>query len=602
MKTINGAQEISWDLSTLYLSLKDPQIEKDKKKVKVLIQAFAKKYKGRIGSKNVTSSLLSVAIKDYETLLNMLHKIELYAHLLSAVDSNDSKIKLFKQETEEFQTALSSELIWFDLEVKEIDETTYKKLLKDKNLQVYAYYLNKKRSFKPYTLSEKEELILNKKSQVGESAFVRFFDEKTAYLRFPLKVKGKEKIVTLSEIINYVSHDPDRNLRQQASESFTKVLSENQHFYTFVLNTLLLDSKVSDEIRGFKYPQQATFLSYDVTPEMVASMVKAVTKSTKVVSQYYNTKRKVQKLTKLTEIDRYSPLFADGGQKYSWKQSKDMILKSLATADPKMSEVANTFFEKKWIDAALRPYKANGAFCSYGTPDTHPYILSNFTGDLKDVITMAHELGHGIHAVLSHKNNSLLLSYPSTATAEIASIFAESITFDLLLETIKDKRAKLSYLANKIEGMFATIFRQVAFYLFETDLHNHRRTKGELSSEDINGYYQKNLQHMFGSSLTLSNNHAFWWEYVSHFYHYNFYVFTYAFGELLSLSLYEKYKKDGAGFMKDYIKSLEAGGSKSPADITKMMGADISNPGFWNNGLNLLQKYVAEFESLSRKI
>src|SRR6185369_6992755 len=222
------------------------------------------------------------------------------------------------------------------------------------------------------------------------------------------------------------------------------------------------------------------------------------------------------------------------------------------TSDEQMSDAAKKFFEKKWIDAELKPYKTNGAFCSYGTPKIHPYILCNYSGDLDNVITLGHELGHGIHAVLSHQNNTLLLSNPSTATSEIASIFAESLTFDSLFETIKDKKIKLNYLGGKIEGMLATIFRQTAFYLFESDLHNHRRTKGELSSEDINNYYQKRLQKMFGKSLMLTENHKYWWEYISHFYHYNFYVFTYAFGELLSLSLYEKYKKDGKSFMKNY--------------------------------------------------
>lgn len=598
----NPAKGVKWDLSDLYIGIKDPQIEKDKNKAAKLVKNFTEKYQGKINEKSVTPEILLSAIKDYEKMMETLYKLGIYASLEFLVDSHTQAIKAFNQDIEEFQTQLSSQLVWFDLEIKQIPDKVFSKLIRSEKLSGYKYFLETERKFKPYTLSEKEEIILVKKSQTSSSAFVRFFDEKTAYLRFPLEVKGKKKDLTISELSEYLSHHHDRQVRKDASKVFTDVFKENHHFYTFVLNTLLLDKKISDEMRDYEFPQQATFMSYDVTKDMVESMTHAVTSSVDIVHRYYRAKKKIQKLSKLYEWDRYSPLFNEQTKKYSWKESRNLISNSFEKVNPLIKNIADKFYDNNWIHAELGPHKQSGAFCMPGTPQINPFILCNYTGNLNDITTVAHELGHGIHMFLSQKNNSLINSTPSTATAEIASIFAESLTFDSLLYEINNTKLKMNLLARKIEGSIATVFRQTEFYLFETDIHTHRREKGELSTEDINNYYQTRLQHMFGSSLTLTEGHKYWWSYIGHFYHFNFYVFTYAFGELLSLALYEKYKQEGEDFMKNYIEALKAGGSKSPAEITSMMGVDISDPEFWNKGLDLLDAYVTEFEQLAANV
>ncbi|KKQ75945.1 MAG: PepF/M3 family oligoendopeptidase [Candidatus Woesebacteria bacterium GW2011_GWB1_38_5b] len=585
-------QPPKWDLRDFYKNTNDSQIQKDQKLIKKLASDFIKKYKGKINSPKLTPDLLLSSLKDIERLDETLYILQNYAYYLHAQDSKDSKIGQFYQQIEEFGNKSTSELLWFLLEWQKLDNKHAQKLLKGPLLSTYKHFLSHARAFTPFRVSEAEEIILTKKSMAGSQAFIRLYDETSSQERFAL---GKQRL-TMSQLSPILKSHPSRSTRKQASEVLTQVLKKHSHFYTFTLNNLLLDKKINDEIRGYDYPQQATFLSYEMEPKVVETMTKVIEQRYDISERFYKTKAKLLK-QKLFEWDRYSVLYPNDKIEYSWEEAKEMILKSFKQFSPVFYETALKFFDNGWIDALITPNKRGGGFCSYSVPAKHPMILVNFAGTHDDVSTLAHELGHGIHAYLS-RGNTLNNYYPSTATAEIASIFCENILFDQVYSQITDKKVKLNMLANKIQGGLATIFRQNAFYLFENDIHNHRRQKGELATSDINNYWQHRLQPMFGKSLTLTQNHEYWWMYVLHFYHYNFYVFTYAFGEALTNSLYEMYRENPKTFVPKYLDALTKGGSQNPKEILSSFDVDLNSSDFWNKSLNLLEEYVEDFEKL----
>jgi oligoendopeptidase F len=591
MTKTNSTKNPSWDLSPLYRGINDPNLKKDKAKIKNLASSFSGKYKGKV--KTLSAKELNHAIKDIEALNEMLYIYLNFASYLHSTNTSSPKIGAFYQEANELANQIGSQLLWFSLEIQELPEGSANKLINSKDLSEYKHYLLQLRAFSEFRKSLPEEEIMTKLSMSGNDAFVRFFDETNASETFELD--GKK--LNSAELGAVLKDHPDANKRKKAASAYTETFKNNQKFYAFVLNTLLLDKKTEDEIRGYKYPQQATFLGYEVDPKTVDALVNTVSKNFKLSERYYKAKSKILG-RKLFEWDRYSTLSHKSKNKISWKEAQEIVLSSFSEFDEEFAGIAKKFFDERWIDAEVKKDKRGGAFCSLGVPSKNPYILMSYTGEVDDVMTLAHELGHGIHAYLS-RDKALSNYFPSTATAEIASVFCESIVFDYLYENAKTKREKLNLLANKIQGGFATIFRQVLFYQFETQIHEHRRKKGELSVSDFNTYFQSHLQKMFGKGLTLTEQHQYWWMPVLHFYHYNFYVFTYAFGETLTLALYKNYKNDDKNFVKNYKKALALGGSVSPKEITAKMGIDIGDKKFWQKGINLLEEYVDEFEKLA---
>ncbi len=558
-----------WDLNDLYKSINDPKIMKDKKEIELKL----KKLKANFKKNNLTSN-----IELYEGISHLLSVLSNYAYLSHSTDTKDENMSKFYQATNEYINEIEAKLLWFKVYLTKSNDKSEK----------YNYFLKTTRSLKPYTLDEDKEVLLTKKRQTGAESFVRFYDQIDSDKNF----EGK----TYSELSTTFASDPNRNKRKEAGKAIQKNLKENSLLYKFILNTLLLDKKVDDEIRGFKYPQEATFLDYDITPKVVSTMSDVITKNNKISEKYYIAKSKLLK-HKLFEWDRYSDIYPNLKSTTNWLEAKDIVLNSFNNFSEKFAVEAKKFFDNNWIDAKLKVGKRSGAYCAYVSNSFHPYVFMNFTGEQRDVETLAHELGHGLHAVFA-KNNNYLDFRPSTATAEIASTFAELLVFEDLYKKAKTKKEKINLLGGKLQGSFATIFRQNAFYLFESELHKLRREKGELSLDEICNLYQKHLQPMFGKGLTLSDDHKYMWMVISHFYHYNFYVFTYSFGELLATSLYAIYKRDGQKFIDKYISGLSLGGSKSPIEIVKSMGADITKEDFWQSGLDLLNKEVKEFEKL----
>ncbi len=591
------AKGVNWDLSDHYKDISDPNIKADKKQIVKLVEAFISKYKGKISSPTLTAKLLANSLKDGQAIWELVYKYTIFAHLLKSKANHDEETGKFCQDAEEFYTQISSKLTWFGLERKEISDDVFSKIIKDKSLSPYKHSLKHERIFKPFVLSEKEEVLLTKTSPVGGSSLVRLFDLVTSTTKVELEVEGKLKSLTFSELSPYLSYHPKRSIRKKAAKAYASKLNESFRIYTLILNTLLLDSKTLDEIRGYKYPQHPTFLGYEIKPSTVNKMADVISSKYNICERYYLLKKKLLGYKELHEWDSYVLPYKNVQGEYTWTQAKNVVLSSFKRFDPSFFETAKLFFENNWIDADVTFGKSGGAFCSYNTPNRHPYILLNYNGKPSDVTTLAHELGHGIHACLS-KGLPLAEFWPSTTVAEIASVFAELLVFDELYKNAKSKKEKINLLSEKLQNSFATVFRQNAFYLFEKDIHNHRRQKGELSFEEINSYYQNNLQKMFGKSLKLTNDHRLRWIPASHFYHYDFYVFTYAFGELLTNALYAKYKKEGKSFVDKYTRALKLGGSKNPYQITKAMGVNINDKDFWNEGLSMLESYVNEFEQL----
>lgn len=577
-----------WNLDELYQSPSDIKIEKDKKLITTKTDLFIKKYKGKILSGN--QDLLLSALSELEFIKSTIGILGGYSFLIHTTMSDDAKVSSFYQSTNEFRSDIANKIIWFDLEIQKIDNQKINKIINDPKFIKYNHYLKEILNSKPYVLDEEKEILISKKNQSGTEAFVRMYDEFSTRELYD----GK----THSEVAATFAKDPKRSKRKKAGIIIADTLKGSSKVYSYILNTLLLDKKISDEIRGFKYPEESTFLDYEVTESIVKAMSNAIIDNYSISEKFYLTKSKLLK-TKLFEWDRYSDIYKTKDHKISWQKTKESVLNAFKKFSPTFHDIALSFFDNNWIDYEVKQGKRGGAYCAYISSTVHPYVFMNFTGESGDITTLAHELGHAVHGVLS-KDQSEFEYRPSTATAEIASVFAESLMFDDLYKKTENKKRKINMLGARLQNSFATVFRQNAFYIFEKELHKFRRAKGELSVEDINNLYQTILSPMFGNGLTLTDSHKLMWAKISHFYHYNFYVFTYAFGELLATSLYAKYKKDGEEFRDKYVKALSMGGSKSPLEITKAMGLDITKKSFWQDGLNLIKEEVDEFERLIR--
>ncbi len=461
--------------------------------------------------------------------------------------------------------------------------------INDPILKKYKHYLEHERAYKPHTLSEAEEKIMAEKSNTGSKAFSRLFDEIINNIEFDVRINGKLRKLKESQTLSLM-YDSNRNTRRSASKGLTKGLVENSHVLTYIFNTLVNDHSINDRIRSYKDPMSSRHLSNEISNETVSALITSCEENYDMVHKYYELKKKIIGLKKFYDYDRYAPISNDT-KKFSYDKAKNIILNSFNEFSPKMAEVSNLFFNNNWIDAELRDGKRGGAF-SHGTvPSVHPYVFTNYTGRTRDVMTLAHELGHGVHQYLSRKQGYFQFHTPLT-TAETASVFAEMLVFHNLLRSGLSKKQKLSLICGKLEEIFATVFRQVVLTRFEQLLHNKRRNEGELTTEGINKLWIETNEAMYGKSVELTDNYGYWWLYIPHFIHSPFYCYAYSFGELLVFSLFNIYEKQGKKFIPKYINLLSSGGSEAPDELVKKVGVDINDPDFWNGGLNLIRNMV----------
>lgn len=584
-----------WDLGDFYSSQEDPQIQQDLNHADKLIKDFAATYAGKFTKTSCPGQDLYQAIQEYEKIDELLGKLMSYGYLLFATNVNNPPVLKFFQMIQEQSTNITSPLIFFSLELNQVDEKTLTKGYQDwPDLLRYKPWIDSVRLFRDHQLSADLEKLLHEKSVTGRSAWVRLFDETLASLKFP--VEGQE--LALAEVLNRLSHR-DRKVRQSAAEALSQGLKGHTALLTLVTNILAKDKEIEDTWRSFAHPVAARNLSNQVEDDVVEAMVKTVKQNYNRLShRYYSQKAKWLGLNKLEYWDRNAPLPESKDEKIPWEQAKDIVLHAYQEFSPEMAAIGKQFFDRPWIDVPSQVGKESGAFSHPTIPSVHPYILLNYHGKLRDVMTLAHELGHGIHQVLASHQGHLLSGTPLTI-AETASVFGEMLTFKALLAKTQSTEQRRSLLASKVDDMMNTVIRQIAFFEFEKAVHIQRR-QGELTADDINAAWLSTQKEALGDSVNIDPLVGSYWGYISHFIHAPFYVYAYAFGDCLVNSLYSVYESQKiADFPALYIELLKAGGTKRYPELLQPFGLDAKDPSFWQQGLNVVSNFVDELESLS---
>lgn len=593
-----GAEDVRWDLADLYAGPDDPAIAADFEATLAQAQAFQEKHRGRIAAGEISPDEFLTAVEEIEQIYMRAHKAAMYADLVFSVDTAEPAHGALLQRTHEQTTQVQNALLFFDVEWRQADEAFAQRILAHPPLARYAHSLAHERVFAPHTLTEAEEKLDAEKRLTGIGAFQRLFDERTSRLRQTVTVDGERKEMNETEILALLYHG-DRGVRRRAQVAMTKALQDDAHILTFIFNVAAQEKAIEDRLRNFPDPMSSRNLANEVDDATAHAMLDAVTNRYDIVADYYTLKRRMLGYRKLYDYDRYAPVFPppEGGVEFG--EAKSLVLDAYHAFSPEVGSLAGEFFEKDWIDAAVLPNKRGGAFCQPCMPHLHPYVFLNYTGNQRDVMTLAHELGHGIHARLARGQPYLEFS-TSLVVAELASTFGEMLTFHLLMERTTDPRERLSLLAQKIEDAFATVFRQAAMHQFEYALHTRRRSEGELTAETIGEIWIEQQSAMFGDSVVMTDNYRHWWAYIPHFIHVPFYVYAYPFGELLSLSLYHAYQQQGAPFVEQYRGMLAAGGSESPAQLMQRADIDTAAPAFWRGGLDIIHDMVQEAKALAK--
>ena len=589
-----GAENIEWNLTDLYPSISSEELQSDKKKVLKLAEEFKTDYRGKI--EHLNAELFAEALQKYEDIIEILGKIGSFAHLIWSTNTESTEYGKLLQEANELGSEVSQKLVFFDVEWLKLSDEKADELIRHENLNPWKHYLRTSRRYKEHTLTEEAEKVMSAKSVTGRAAWNRFFDETLGAARFELDGETLTEQEVLSKL-----HSPDRDLRKRAHQSLTTTFKKHSRTLTFVFNTILADKSTNDKLRNYSHWLESRNLSNQIDDASVDALVKAVENKYGIVQRYYKLKTKLLGLDKMFDYDRYAPLL-NSTKAISWEESKEMVLSAYGDFNPEMKSIASKFFEENWIDAAVKPGKRGGAYSAGTVTTVHPYVFMNFEGRLRDVQTLAHELGHGVHQYLSRKQGELQSSTPLT-TAETASVFGEMLVFNRMMENLSDPKEKLALLISKIDDAIATIFRQVSMNRFENEIHHARRDGGELSTDDFSGYWHKTQHKLYGDSVELTDEYKLWWCYIPHFLHTPGYVYAYAFGELLVLALYDLYKKsDQKEFSEKYIELLEAGGSDWPHKIVAKMGVDITDASFWENGLQLFEEMISDAEKLSHSL
>ena len=591
------ADGIVWDLSDLYAGVDDPRIADDLSAARRRAEAFETTYRGKIATlKPDQAQLLLTAVRALESMAEQMDRPLIYASLLHSARTDDPRHGALLSRTQQERTQINKHLIFFDLEWVQLPDATAQTLTLQPALAHYRHYLEQKRAWKPHYLSEPEEKVLDEKGITGRSAFNRLFEESTATLQFTFSAGGTSQSLNLQQILAKL-YDADRDIRRAAAESISTGLEGNARLLTFIFNTVVLDHDVDMRLRHFAGPMDSRNLANEISPAVVDALMTATERSFPLVQRYYRLKGRLLGLDKLYDYDRYAPLSGEMPT-CDWQTARQIVQESYDAFSPDAGKVIGQFFTKRWIDAELRPSKRGGAFSSSAVPSAHPYILMNFTDRLRDVMTLAHELGHGLHQYLSRGQGYLQCDTPLT-TAEMASVFGEMLTFRRLQDRYPEPRLRLAMLCGKIEDAFATVFRQVVLTRFEQSLHAARKEQGELSATAINDLWMRANQGMFGDVVEMTDGYRWWWSYIGHFIRSPFYCYAYAFGELLVLALYQKYRQDGPAFVPRYLELLASGGIDAPHVLLAKLGVDVTDPAFWELGLRLLGDMVAEAERLA---
>ena len=584
-----GAEDVAWDLSDLYDGGDDPRIEQDVEQTEAAAADFRERYYGRVAE--LGAAELREAIEQRQEIESTFTRAIYYAHLWFSTDMNDSQRGALVARLTEKGAALDTQLLFFGLELAALEDDQADALLASDELESWRHWLRTVRKFRPYILTEPEEKIVTEKAVSGFAAWDRLYDELLGAIKVDLD--GTE--IGFEEAMSKL-YSSDRDLRRRASEAVTVALEPGLKTRTFVFNTIMVDRSIDDRLRGYETWISARNLSNDTTDEAVQALVDAVVNRYDVVQRYYTLKARLLGLDRLSFYDRMAPL-ADDPTQVAWDDARELVSDAFGDFSSETGDIIGRFFREGWIDAPPRDGKRPGAYCATNVPGVHPYVFMNYTGDRRSVLTLAHELGHGLHGYLAEPLGLFNASTPLT-TAETASVFGEALTFKRLLALEEDPRRRLNLLAGRIEDAIATVYRQIAMNRFENDVHTWRRDEGELSPEKFQELWLGTQADMFADSVDIEG-YGTWWSYIPHFIGTPGYVYAYSYGFLFALSIFRKYELEGDSMVAPYLDLLRAGGSKQPAELAEMVGLDLTDPKIWEAGIEALAVELDEAEALA---
>lgn len=592
---VSKTAQLVWDTSSLYSSPDAAELERDLTDAGAVAKVFREKYLGKVAALDPEGLLR--ALREYETLQEQIVKPQLYAQLLFSSDSSNDRYKILSQRAAEFGNQMTRELLFFDLEIMETPDESFEILNKEEGLATYRHYMASMRKFRPHTLPEREERLLKQKDLTGAEAFSRLFDELSASFSYTLDLEGKERTYTGEELLGFLHH-PDAALREQAFTAFLQRHAEHGIVFSSIFNNIALDHAQELELRGYGAPMDPTNIGNELSSVIVERLMTVSEDNYHLARDYFRLKARLLKVDRLKNCDVYAPITASG-RRYTFEEAKELVLDAYGAFNPDYRPLIEGFFAERRIDVLPRPGKGGGAYCMGMTPSLPPYLLLNFTGNLRDVATLAHELGHGLHYLLAQKQTMLNYHAP-LPLAETASVFGEMLLTRLLMERESDPELKIALLCAEIEDIIATTFRQNVLTRFETQLHL-KRQEGLLTEPDICRLWWGENEKLYGDSVEMIKPYEWGWSYISHFIHARFYCYSYTFAELLVLALYRTYVSDGAAFIPAYEAILASGGSQSPADTVRPAGIDLGDPGFWQRGYDVLSELIEELKVLVEK-
>ncbi len=580
----------AWDLSPLLDGDEESGVQRQLDEALRRAEAFSEAYAGRVAELDAAG--LAAAMRELAEINELIGKAGSFASLRFSTDTADPSRGALLQLVQERATALETKLLFFELEWAGLPDERAAELVDDEQLALCAHYLRSARRYRPHLLTEPEEKILAEKAIASQSSWARLFGELASALRVQVADGEVPLDVALSRL-----QDPDREVRRAVAEAVTTSLEPGLRTRAFIYNTLVHDKSVDDRLRSYPHWLAARNLSNEASDESVMALIEAVRSRFGIAQRWYSLKARLLGVDKIADYDRSAPVLPEDIS-YSFGAARELVLDTYQGFSPRAGEVVRRFFAENWVDAPVRPHKRGGAFCAYTVPSVHPYVLLNFTARRRDVLTMAHELGHGLHAALAQPQGVFHQSTPLTM-AETASVFGEALVFGRLLDEAPDDQARLSLLADRIEGAIATVFRQMAMNRFEHLVHTRRRNDGELSVDRINEAWVESQRELFGDSVEITDGYRMWWSYVPHFINSPGYVYAYAYGLLLALSVYSRYLQEGESFAPAYLDLLAAGGSRGPEELAAMVGIDLADPGFWDSGLDLVENQLKAAEELA---
>lgn len=581
-----GTSDIIWNLGDLYAGADDPRLSADLAACEEEARALRREFAGRLAA--LAPGELLGLVGRMEALEARLGRVSTFGYLNFATRTKEAAAGSLLQEVKEAGSRINRETVFFELEWSRLPEARAEALLAAPELAHYRHYLASLRRYADHLLSEAEETLLIEKAPAGRASWTTLFDKIMGHLKFGTAGRGEEEV--LSDL-----YQPAREVRRLAAADLTAGLQSQLHILTHTFNTLLADKMIDDRLRRYPDWLSAMNLHNELRDETVTTLVTAVTSRYDIPRRYYRLKKELLGLDQLFDYDRYAPLPHLSTENFPWRESRALVLDAFRAFSPEMAEIAGLFFERRWIHAPLLEGKRGGAFAHPAVPEVHPYIMVNYTGNLRDISTVAHELGHGIHQYLAaargyyHSSTTLVL-------AETASVFAELLLFKAQVAMLPDAESRRAFTCQKLESIFATVFRQVAMNRFEDRVHNARRQMGELGSAQLAAHWRATQEEMFGDSVTLTADYDCWWSYIPHFLGTPGYVYSYAFGELLVLALYNLYQEEGASFVPRYLDLLKAGGSASPYELVKPFGVDLDDPAFWQGGLTVIDQLLQTVE------